>query len=263
MLATTQRPAGPSPIDVIDALDAGLFRALSGASPIERERIHALLVSRHSGLVGWLAASYAGRGVELDELRQVAYVGLMLAIRRFDPTRGIDFGVFATPTVRGEIQRHFRDRRRFIQLPRRLQEIKVALRVAGEQLAQTLGRWPNAAELAAFLVVDEVLVREALAADDTFTLPSIDGPVTGAGVLHLADLIGGPDPRLELVVDTHVLRALLAALPARDREIVKLRFFGERTQSQIGVQLGISQMQVSRLLKSTLDRLRAQMNMVA
>jgi RNA polymerase sigma-B factor len=260
MLATTQRPAGRSPID---AVDGGLFRALAAASPVERERIYALLVTRHSGLVGWIAACYAGRGVEIDELRQVGYVGLMLSIRRFDPDRGIDFALFATPTVRGELQRHFRDRRRFIQLPRRLQEVKATLRVAGEQLAQTLGRWPNVAELAAFLVVEEVLVREALAADDTFTLPSIDGPVTGGGGLSLADLIGGPDPGIELAVDTQVLRALLAALPARDREILQLRFASERTQSQIGVQLGISQMQVSRLLKSTLGRLRDQMNTVA
>src|SRR5580693_7465106 len=143
MLATTGPSIGSLPVD---AADEDLFRALRTASPAESERIDALLVARHSGLVRWLASCYARRGVETEELRQVAFVGLMLAIRRFDSDRGVDFATFASPTVRGELQRHFRDRRRLIRLPRRLQELKAALRAAGDELVQTLGRWPRPAE---------------------------------------------------------------------------------------------------------------------
>jgi RNA polymerase sigma-B factor len=260
MIATTERSA---PLSAIEAVDTDLFRALSGATPEETERIYARLVARHAGLVRWLASRYARRGVDTDELCQVGYVGLMLAIGRFDPDRGIAFVAFARPTVQGEIQRHFRDRRRWIRLPRRLQELRAALQLAGEELAQSLGRWPTAAELAAFVAVDEIEVREALAAHDTFAMASVDEPAAGEGGLHLADVVGGPDPRIDLVVDSHVLRTLLATLPARDQEIVQLRFFDDQTQSQIGVQLGISQMQVSRLLKSALGRLRHQLDAVA
>jgi RNA polymerase sigma-B factor len=260
MLATIGRSIGSLPVD---AADEDLFRALRTASPEESERIAALLVARHSGLVRWLASSYARRGVEIEELRQVAFVGLMLAIRRFDSDRGVDFATFASPTVRGEIQRHFRDRRRLIRLPRRLQELKAALGAAGDELVQTLGRWPRPAELAAFLHVDERDVREALAAEDTFTLPSIDDAVTEGAGPGLADTLGGPDARLDLVVDSHMLRGLLAGLPARDQEIVQLSFFDDQTQCQIGGRLGISQMQVSRLLKSALGRLRDQMDTAA
>jgi RNA polymerase sigma-B factor len=260
MLATTGPSIGSLPAD---AADEDLFRALRTASPEESERIDALLVARHSSLVRWIASCYAHRGVEIEELRQVAFVGLMLAIRRFDSDRGVGFATFASPTVRGEIQRHFRDRRRLIRLPRRLQELKAALRAAADELVQTLGRWPSPAELAAFLQVDEKDVREALAAEDTFTLPSIDDSMTEGGGSCLADVLGGPDPCLDLVVDSHVLRGLLAGLPARDQQIVQLSFFGDQTQCQIGGRLGISQMQVSRLLKSALGRLRVQLDAAA
>jgi RNA polymerase sigma-B factor len=256
MLTTTARS---TEVAAIDVADADLFRALPGATPDETQRIHALLVSRHAGLVRWIASRYAGRGVEIDELRQVAYVGLMLAIRRFDPDRGLPFVAFARPTVQGEIQRHFRDRRRWIRLPRRLQELKAALAVAQEELVHALGRWPSKAELAAFLLIEEDQVREALAAEDTFELASVAEPVAGYAELSLADVLGAPDPHLDLVVDRQVLRALLTELPPRDQQILQLRFFADQTQSQIGHQLGLSQMHVSRLLSSTLDTLREQM----
>jgi len=211
--------------------------------------------------VGWLAARYAGRGVDLEELRQVAYVGLMLAIGRFDPDRGSPFVAFARPTVQGELQRHFRDRRRWIRLPRRLQETKAAIEPAREELVHTLGRWPTTGELAVFLALEEDAVREAMAADDTFALRPLDEPLGDDGVF-LTDLLGAPDPRLDLVLDRHLLRGLLAGLPVRDREIVQLSFFADRTQVEIGELLGISQMHVSRLLKQTLCSLRRQMETV-
>jgi RNA polymerase sigma-B factor len=260
MLTTTPRSIGSF---TIATSDGDLFRALPAASPDETERIHAWIVARHTALVGWLAARYVGRGVDTEELRQVAFVGLMLAIRRFDPDRGVDFATFAAPTIRGEIQRHFRDRRRLIRLPRRLQELKAEMRAAGDELVQTLARWPGPAELATFLKVEESAVREAQAADDTFTLPSLDEPTNEEGDLHLADALGGPDPLLEQVVNLHVLHGLLAELSTRDREIVRLSFFAEQTQNQIGDRLGISQMQVSRLLKDALGRMRDRMDTAA
>jgi RNA polymerase sigma-B factor len=260
MLVTVGRSIGSLPLD---AGDGDLFRARRTASPAQSERIDALLVARHSGLVGWLASCYRGRGVETEELRQVAFVGLMLAIHRFDPEHGVEFATYASPTVRGEIQRHFRDRRRLIRLPRRLQELKAALRAAGDELVQVLGRWPSPAELAAFLQVDEREVREAMTAEDTFILPWIDDTVTAVDGARGGANLGGPDPRLDLVLDSNLLCGLLSELPARDQQIVVLSFFGDQTQCQIGGRLGISQMQVSRLLKSALGRLRDGMDAAA
>ncbi len=243
----------------IASSDDELFRALPGASPAEIEQIHALLVSRHSGLVRWMASRYSGRGVAVDELRQIGYVGLMLAIGRFDVDRGHDFAAFAGPTVQGEIRRYFRDRRRWIRLPRRLQELKAALRLAEEGLAQSLGHWPTDAELAASLGVTEDEVREAMAADETYDLPSLDAPTRADGgrALTLADAIAITDPRLELIDDLQSVRPLIAQLPLRDQQILRMCYFEDRTQKEVGKQLGISQMHVSRLLARTVDRLRA------
>jgi RNA polymerase sigma-B factor len=242
--------------------DEELFRAYSEADPRERERLTEHLVERYSGLVRWLASRYAGRGVDADELRQVGFVGLMKAINRFDPDRGVEFASFARPTVQGEIQRHFRDKRRWIRLPRRLQEMKAVLREATETLTHELGRAPTVAELSSRLAVDEELVIEALTADDTFNPISLDAfgaDDEGDESRSPLDALGADDPRLDLMIDTQTLRPLLAALPERERMIIQLRFFGECTQSEIAAKLGISQMHVSRLLSKTLRALREQM----
>lgn len=242
--------------------DDELFRAYAEADPRERERITECLVERYTGLVRWLASRYAGRGVDADELRQVGFVGLMKAINRFDPDRGVEFASFARPTVQGEIQRHFRDKRRWIRLPRRLQEMKAVLREATETLTHELGRAPTVAELAAQLAVDEELVIEALTADDTFNPVSLDAfgsDEEGEDSRSPLDALGELDPRLDLMIDTETLRPLLEALPDRERMIIQLRFFGECTQSEIAGKLGISQMHVSRLLSKTLRALREQM----
>lgn len=238
-----------------------LFRALAAGDARRQEQVTELLVQRYTGLVRWLAARYAGRGVEVEELRQVGFLGLMKAINRFDPARGVEFAAFARPTVQGEIQRHFRDKRRWIQLPRRLQEMKAALGGAVEELTHQLGRAPTVAELAAHLGVDDELVLEALTAEDSFTLTSLDAQVDAADAHGTSplDALGVEDSRFDLVVDLAALRPLLAALPARERTILELRFFADMTQSQIGAQLGISQMHVSRLLAKILRSLREQM----
>jgi RNA polymerase sigma-B factor len=229
------------------------------AGRTERRGIQEVLVSRHSGLVRWLAGQYTNRAVDPDELRQVGYLGLVLAIQRFDVDRGHDFTTFARPTVQGEIRRYFRDKRRWVRLPRRLQEAKAALRTSTEVMTHQLGREPTVAELAEHSQLPTDLVAEALAADDTFSPTSLDSPVTTGreeSFLTVADTIGEPDKRIDLLIDCDSVRPLIAALPERQRRILHLRFYEEKTQSEIGDELGISQMHVSRLLSTTLDSLR-------
>jgi RNA polymerase sigma-B factor len=242
--------------------DHALFVALRTADQTQRERIQEVLVHRHTGLVRWLAGRYANPTVETEELVQVGFLGLVLAIQRFDPARGHDFMSFARPTVQGEIRRYFRDKRRWIRLPRRLQETKAALRGATETLVQQLGRTPTVDELAAHLAVDPELVLEAMAVDDVYSPRSLDAPVGSDehDSWTLADNTGTTDARLDLIVDSHTLRPLLAALPERDKKILALRFFEDRSQSEIGQELGMSQMHISRLLSRTLASLRAQMS---
>jgi RNA polymerase sigma-B factor len=171
-----QRPA-VARRDLAEMTDTALFQRMRTADPIERDRIRDVLVHRHTGLVRWLASQYAHPGVEIEELRQVGFLGLVLAIDRFDVERGHDFLTFARPTVQGEIRRWFRDKRRWIRLPRRLQEAKATLREATEVLTHQLGREPSNAELAAQTGLTEELVAEARAADDTFTTASLDAPL--------------------------------------------------------------------------------------
>jgi RNA polymerase sigma-B factor len=241
--------------------DDDLFRALRTASPAQREVIQDMLVRRHRGLVHWLASRYANRAVDADELRQVGFLGLVLAIQRFDPDRGSDFHAFAKPTVQGEIRRYFRDKRRWIRLPRRLQETKAALRDATDKLTHDLGRAPTVDELATELAVAPELVLEAMTADDAFAPVSLDAPAGSDddGSYTIAETIGEAETRFDLLVDCESLKPLLAALPERERRILQMRFFEDKTQSEIGAEIGISQMHVSRLLSATLVKLRRQM----
>lgn len=243
-----------------DSADHDLFTALKGSTGAERDRLQELLVLRYDGLVQWLVSRYANPAVERDELMQVGYTGLILAIQRFDPDQGNAFAAFARPTVQGEIRRWFRDKRRWIRLPRRLQEAKAVLRDATEKLTHELLRAPTVAELATHLGVDEELVLEALTADDTFAPASLDSQVgqDDGDSWTLAETVGEIDPRLDLLVDSTVLRPLLAALSPRDKQILQLRFFEGLTQAEIGERIGLSQMHVSRLISRTLLTLREQ-----
>jgi RNA polymerase sigma-B factor len=243
-----------------DPEELDLFRQLRAATEAERERLTEALVQRHTGTVRWLAGRYANPGVEVSELVQVGYVGLMLAIQRFDPDRGSDFLAFARPTIQGEIRRYFRDKRRWIRLPRKLQEVKAELRPATDALTHELGRSPTVPELAARLGMDEELVIEALAADDVFSPMSLDAPIRrdDNDELSLADVLGGPDDRLDAVDKRNSVAPLVAALPERERRILHLRYFEDLTQAEIGRRVGVSQMQVSRILTSILADLRTQ-----
>ncbi len=242
-----------------DSTDDDLFRALRAATQdAERERIQEFIAVRYAGLVKWLASRYAGRAVETDELEAVGFVGLALAISRFDPDHGSDFAAYAKPTIQGEIRRYFRDKRRWIRLPRRLQETKAVLRDATEALAHELGRAPTVNELAEKLAVSPDLVLEAMTAEDHFSVTSLESPVSGSDEdgQTVADTVAFTDGRFELFEDMEALRPLIEQLSERDRRILHLRFYEEKTQSQIGEELGISQMHVSRLLARTLAQLR-------
>jgi RNA polymerase sigma-B factor len=204
-----------------------------------------------------LARRYAGRGEPLDDLVQAATVGLIKAIDRFDAEVGVDFTVFAIPTILGEVKRHFRDRAWAIRVPRRLQEMRMAISDAGTVLAHSLGRVPTVADIATYLKVSEEEVLEGLEGARAYSATSLSTPVgTESGTLELGDTLGAEDDdyaRTELHLS---LGPALTCLNERERTIVTLRFFGNQTQTQIAAQIGVSQMHVSRLLSAALAKLR-------
>jgi len=213
------------------------------------------VVRRHEWLVRWVASRYSGRGEDHEVLRQEAYVGLMEAISRFDAERGA-FLPFAKLTVLGTVKRHFRDRRRWVRLPRRLQELQSDIRKVREEMAQGSGHQPTSREIAVRMGADAREVAEADAA--TFRPVSLDAPAPNDPDTTLADLVGHEDTGIDQVVDLEALRWALPRLPIRERKILLLRFYGNFTQAQIAEKLGISQMHVSRLIASSCTELRDQ-----
>jgi RNA polymerase sigma-B factor len=205
-------------------------------------------------LVRSLAARYAGRGEPLDDLVQVGAVGLIKAVDRFDVTRGVEFTSYGVPTIVGEIRRHFRDKAWAMHVPRRIKELSVRLSRVLDELTTTLGRSPTIAEIARAAAADEEDVIDALDASHAYATRSLDVPTAGGD--QLAEGLAGADPGYDGVDDRWVLSAGLDALDPRARRIVELRFFEERTQSQIAAELGISQMHVSRLLRDAMERMR-------
>lgn len=238
---------------------APLFGQMAGLDDhdLRREELRDRIITGYLPLADHIARRYASRGIAKDDLAQVATVGLIHAIDRFDHERG-DFLSFAVPTVMGEVRRHFRDTAWPVRLPRRLQEVRMAITTAGVHLSQALGRSATAAELAERLGIPESEVLEGLQAIQSLRSVSLDQPVHEDGFTP-AETIGADDLALDLVDNLTSLLPLLRQLPDRERRILALRFFGEQTQSQIGTQLGVSQMHVSCLLKSTLLELRASM----
>ena len=216
------------------------------------------IVLMHLPLVHHLARRYRDRGESLDDLVQVGTEGLIKAVDRFDVTRGVQLGTFATPTILGDIKRHFRDRAWSIRLPRRLQEMHASVSRPTESLTQTLGRAPTVREIAEALDISPDEVLDAIEARHAYATTSLDaGPDGEQGSrASIADWLGADDDALSALVDREALRPLLAALPDRERRILMLRFFHDRSQSQIAEEMGISQMHVSRLLARTLAGLR-------
>jgi len=223
----------------------------------ERAALRDELVRMHLPLVEYLARRFRNRGEPLDDLTQVATIGLIKSVDRFDPARGVEFSTYATPTIVGEIKRHFRDKGWAIRVPRRLQELKLALTKATSDLSQSLGRSPTVGEIAHHLGMSEEEVLEGLESANAYSAVSLDAPDSGDDESPaVADTLGVQDESLEGVEYRESLKPLLEKLPPREKRILLLRFFGNMTQSQIAAELGISQMHVSRLLARTLAQLR-------
>jgi len=220
-------------------------------------RLRDELVEGHVPLAQFLARRFAHRGEPYEDLVQVALVGLLKAVERFDPDRGLQFSTFATPTIVGELKRHFRDKGWAMRVPRRVQELHLQLAKIVGALSQELGRSPTAAEIAGRAGVSEEDVLEAMEAGGMYRLASIDGPAASSeDGSELSALLGDDDIDFERVEHQVELSELLDALPARERKIVYLRFFEGLTQSEIADRVGISQMHVSRLLTRSLVTLR-------
>jgi RNA polymerase sigma-B factor len=236
-----------------------LFAAMQSSESDDpgRQRIRDELVEMHLPLVEYLARRFRNRGEPLDDLVQVATIGLIKSVDRFDLERGVEFSTYATPTIVGEIKRHFRDKGWAIRVPRRLQELKLALAKATSELSQRNGRAPTVAELATYLELSEDEILEGLESANAYSAVSLDAPDTGDDDSPaVLDSLGATDEALEGVEYRESLKPLLERLPAREKKILLLRFFGNMTQSQIAEELGISQMHVSRLLARTLAQLR-------
>jgi RNA polymerase sigma-B factor len=217
------------------------------------------LVTLHLPLVQFLARRFRDRGEPLEDLVQVGTIGLIKAVDRFDPQRGVEFSTYATPTIVGEIKRHFRDKGWAIRVPRRLQELRISLGQATAELSQKSGRAPTVAELATHLGISEDEVIEGLEGAQAYSTTSLDAQVggdDGDGAASLVDRLGSDDLDLEAVEYRESLKPLLAALPSRERRILALRFFHGMTQSEIADEVGVSQMHVSRLLAKSLATLR-------
>ncbi|MER7670612.1 RNA polymerase sigma factor SigF [Kitasatospora sp. NPDC096128] len=241
-------------------LSRSLFLRLAALEPGSEEHTYVrdTLIELNLPLVRYASVRFRSRNEPMEDIVQVGTIGLIKAIDRFDPERGVEFPTFAMPTVVGEIKRFFRDTSWSVRVPRRLQELRLALTKAGDELSQRLDRSPTVAELAACLGVSEEDVVEGLAVGNAYTASSLDsGPGEEDSEGPLAERLGYEDLALEGVEYRESLKPLLAKLPPRERRIIMLRFFGNLTQSQIGEEIGISQMHVSRLLTRTLTQLRA------
>ncbi|MGB9227561.1 RNA polymerase sigma factor SigF [Mycobacterium sp.] len=260
----TARAAGGSssrPNEYVDVPD--MFRELKSfvADSMEFARQRDKIVERCLPLADHIARRFEGRGEPRDDLVQVARVGLVNAVVRFDVETGSDFVSFAVPTIMGEVRRHFRDNSWSVKVPRRLKELHLRLGSATADLSQRLGRAPTATELAEELGMDREEVVEGLVAGSSYNTLSID---SGGGnedddARAIADTLGDVDTSLDRIEDREALRPLLEALPERERMVLALRFFESLTQTQIAERVGISQMHVSRLLAKSLARLRDQL----
>jgi RNA polymerase sigma-B factor len=250
-------PAEPAPV-AEDTLQRLLERlAEMPAGHPARERLRERVITLGLPLAEYLARRYRNRGEQLDDLVQVATVGLIKAVDGYDPVRGAAFSSYAVPTIVGELKRHFRDKGWSVRVPRRLQELRIELTRAADQMTQELGRSPTVGELAGRLGATEEDVIAGLESAQAYATVSLYTPLTedGSGT-QLADVLGDLDPDLEGVEHREALKRLMAELPERERRILVMRFFGNMTQSRIAAETGMSQMHVSRLLSRTLRQLR-------
>jgi RNA polymerase sigma-B factor len=245
-------------VDVIDMFHIlKTLPAESGEYVRQRERI----VTRCLQLADHVARHYDRRGENFEDLVQVARLGLMNAINRFDADKSSSFLAFAVPTMMGEVRRHFRDHAWSMHVPRRIRDRHGQITKATVHLTQNLGHAPTARELSELLGLDREDVVESLIAAASYNLQSIDAPISGGDgqPRMLAETFGDVDPEFDHITDMEAVRPLLAALPERERTVLYLRFFVSMTQSEIAERIGVSQMHVSRILERTLTTLRDQL----
>jgi RNA polymerase sigma-B factor len=236
-----------------------LDRAARCSDEIERDNILSEVILLNRGVAEAVASRYHGRGVARDDLRQVAYEGLTKAVRRFDPATRNDLLTFAVPTIRGELLRHFRDHGWAVRPPRRVQELQWRVNKQIEELEQELGRAPTDAEIKRSLDISDDDYREAIEAFGCFQPTSLEQPATADSTATLGDFIPEEDTESSASEARVILSPVVRRLPERDRRILQLRFFEDLTQAEIGEDLGVTQMQVSRLLSRILEELRAEL----
>jgi len=229
-----------------------------GVGEARRTECRDALVHLHLPLVEHCARRFRNRGEPYDDLLQVGTIGLLKSIDRFDPDRGVEFSTYATPTIIGEIKRYFRDKGWAIRVPRRLQEMRMMIGAATSELSQSLGRSPTPREIAERIGVTVEDVMEGLESSNAYSTLSLDAGGDGSdeGGPSMLDAIGEDDAALEHVEIRESIKPLIEQLPAREKQILLLRFFRGMTQSQIAAEIGVSQMHVSRLLNRTLEQLR-------
>jgi len=236
-----------------------LERAARESDPVERQRLQDEVVVLHMGLARAIASRYRGRGIAEEDLAQAASMALLKAARAFDPSRGVEFLSYAVVTMKGEVKRQFRDFGWMVRPPRPIQKLQADVSRADTELTHQLGRSPKVSEVAAHLGVPEEEVVEALSADGCFSPTSLDTPVGNDGTGVLGELIAGDDTAMSEAEARVMLQPAVRALPEREREILYLRFFRQQTQAQIAEEIGVTQMQVSRILSRVLSQLRGQL----
>ncbi|WP_430727573.1 RNA polymerase sigma factor SigF [Streptomyces virginiae] len=255
-------PAAPRPASRgadTRALTQVLFGQLKGLQPgtSEHARVRGALIEANLPLVRYAAARFRSRNEPMEDVVQVGTIGLINAIDRFDPDRGVQFPTFAMPTVVGEIKRYFRDNVRTVHVPRRLHELWVQVNAATEDLTTLHGRTPTTAEIAERLRITEDEVLSCIEAGRSYHATSLEAAQEGDGMPGLLDRLGYEDPELAGVEHRDLVRHLLVQLPEREQRILLLRYYNNLTQSQISAELGVSQMHVSRLLARSFARLRS------
>ncbi len=255
-ISSTAPSSSPSTLE-----DAGTALAAVAHLPADhptRRRVRDRVICEQMSFARGLALRFAGRGEPVDDLIQVATVGLIKAVDRYDAERGSSFGGFATPTILGELRRHFRDTAWDMHVSRRLQELHLEINGAAAELTQSLGRSVTVEDLAGRLGITPDEVRGAQACGTAYRVRSLNTlvPTDGDAETELGDLLGTPDAGIDGFADRHSVLQLLAGLPERDQRLLALRFYDNLTQTQIAEHLGVSQMQVSRLLAAALRKLR-------
>ncbi|MGW3666923.1 RNA polymerase sigma factor SigF [Streptomyces sp. NPDC005141] len=260
---------GPAPIQEVTherrrgadtrALTQVLFGELKTLEPgtHAHNRVRGALIEANLPLVRYAAARFRSRNEPMEDVVQVGTIGLINAIDRFDPDRGVQFPTFAMPTVVGEIKRYFRDNVRTVHVPRRLHELWVQVNSATEDLTTAFGRSPTTAEIAERLRITEEEVLSCIEAGRSYHATSLEAAQEGDGLPGLLDRLGYEDPALDGVEHRDLVRHLLVQLPEREQRILLLRYYSNLTQSQISAELGVSQMHVSRLLARSFARLRS------